>query len=231
VRADDARRETRGRVSVGFIWSTLGRFLAPLVAAATRRHPELELSVSQLAFVELIPALRRGDIDLAIARRTWESSEILEQTLRSEPSVLALPEAHRLAARRTVSLSDLTGEPIIALHRTLAPTAYDRATRAARDRGVEPHIVQHVRSAGEALALVAAGIGIYWMAASAAAPHPGVVYRELEDVTSQVTLLRRPAPATPSVAAIAALAVELFSDAQSASNNARGGLAGVLPAP
>jgi DNA-binding transcriptional LysR family regulator len=231
ARAEDARRSMRGHVSVGFVWSTLGAFLAPLVAATTERHPDIELSVSQLAFIELIPALRRGDIDLAIARRTWASAEMLEQTLRLEPSVLAVAEGHPFAGRATVTLADLDGVPMVALNRTLAPIAYDRVIEAARDRGVELRIVQHVRSAAEALALVAAGIGIYRMPASAAVPHPGVVYRELQDAASRVTLLRRPAPPSASVAAVTALAIELFGDAQSASKNARLDLADVPPAP
>ena len=218
ARAEDARRGMRGRVSVGFVWSTLGAFLAPLVGAATERHPDIELSVSQLAFIELIPALRRGDIDLAIARRTWASAEMLEQTLRLESSVLALPEGHRFAERATVSLAELAGEPMVALQRTLAPTAYDRVIEAARDRGIELRIVQHVRSAAEALALVAAGIGIIRM--PRAPPHRTRAWciGSFATPRAAVTLLRRPAPPTASVAAITALATELFSDTQSASD-------------
>src|SRR5262245_16351349 len=63
-----ARRGGRGRVSVAFLWSTLGGYLAPLVSAAAERHPDIALSVSQITYIELLPAIRRGDVDMAISR-------------------------------------------------------------------------------------------------------------------------------------------------------------------
>jgi DNA-binding transcriptional LysR family regulator len=220
ARARVVRSGRGGRVAVGFLWSTLSGFLPQLVAAAAERHREIELSVSQLAFLEILPALRRGDVDLVIGRPVREESEIIEETLREEPSALAIPERHRFAAQETVCLAQLDGEPMIALNRALVPRAYDALIAAARERGMEPRIVQHARSAGEALALVSAGIGVYRIASSAVAPHPGVTYRQLEDSRSRVVLLRRPAPPPPAVAAIAELARELFSDAPHASKDA-----------
>jgi DNA-binding transcriptional LysR family regulator len=218
ARARVVRSGRGGRVSVGFLWSTLSGFLPQLVAAAAERHREIELSVSQLAFIEILPALRRGDVDLVVGRPVREETEMVEETLREEPSAVAIPERHRFAEQETVSLAQLDGEPMIALSRALAPRAYDAVIALARGRGIEPNIVQHARSAGEALALVSAGIGVYRMPSSAVAPHPGVTYRQLEDARARVVLLRRPAPAPPAVAAIADLARELFSDAPDASN-------------
>jgi Bacterial regulatory helix-turn-helix protein, lysR family len=48
------------------------------------------------------------------------------------------------------------------------------------------------------------------------------VYRELEDGRSPLLLIRRPEPPPPAVAAIDALARELFGDADLASNNGHG---------
>jgi DNA-binding transcriptional LysR family regulator len=218
ARARVVRNGSGGRVAVGFLWSTLSAFLPQLVAAAAERHRDIELSVSQLAFLEMLPALRRGDVDLVIGRSAREESEIVEETLREEPSAVAIPEGHRFGEQETVRLAQLDGEPMIALNRAMVPSAYDAVIAAARDRGIEPRIVQHARSAGEALALVSAGIGVYRMPSSAVAPHPGVTYRQIEDAPSRVVLLRPPGPPAPAVAAIAELARELFGDAPDASN-------------
>jgi DNA-binding transcriptional LysR family regulator len=219
TRAADIERARGGRVAVGFLWSTLGGYLPPLVAATAERHHGIELSVSQQTVLEIVPALRRGDIDLVISRPLQQESEMVELTLRREPSVLAIPEGHPLADRPTVVLEDLADQPMIALKRALAPAAYDMAINRARARGINFRIVQHVRSAGEALALVSAGIGLYRLPASAAPPHRGVVYRELTGVPSRVVLMRRPEPPSPPVAAVAELAFELFHDASGASKN------------
>ena len=224
ARAAVARRGVAGRVAVAFVWSTLSEYLPRLVGAAAERHRQIELSVSQLAYVEILPALRRGDVDLVITRRLWEQHEMVEVTLMHEPSVVAVPERHELARAASIPIARLDGEPLIALNRALAPRAYDAVLEAARARGLELRIVQHVRSATEALALVSAGIGVYRMQASATQPHPGVVFVQIEDAPSRVVLVRRPAPPAPPVAAIEELARSLFNDARGASNDASGRL-------
>jgi len=223
-RAAAAGRSAAGRVVVGFVWSTLGAHVAPLVAAAAERHPEIELSVGQLRFVEIVPALRRGDVDLAIVRALFDASEMIEVTLRHEPSVLALPADHPLTGEDSLRLAHLDELPMVVLQRDLAPTAYDAVTAAAAERGVRLRIVQQTRSPSEALALVSAGIGVYRLPSSAALPHHGVVYREIEDAPTRLVLIRRPEPPAPAVAAIAALASEVFNDADHASNNGAGAL-------
>ena len=223
-RAAQAGRSAAGRVVVGFVWSTLGAHVAPLVAAAAERYPEIELSVGQLRFVEIVPALRRGDVDLAIVRSLFEESEMIELTLRREPSVLAIPADHPLARAEKLVLAQLDELPMVALERDLAPSAYDAVTAAAGERGVRLRIVQQTRSPSEALALVSAGIGVYRLPSSAALPRHGIIYREIEDAPSRLVLIRRPEPPAPAVAAIASLAGEVFSDADDASNDGAGGL-------
>jgi DNA-binding transcriptional LysR family regulator len=223
-RAAAAGRSAAGRVIVGFVWSTLGAHVAPLVVAAAERYPEIELTVGQLRFVEIVPALRRGDVDLAIVRSLFEESEMVELTLRHEPSVLALPSDHPLASAGSLTLAHLDELPMVTLQRDLAPSAYDAVTAAAAERGVRLRIVQQTRSPSEALALVSAGIGVYRLPSSAAVPHQGIVYREIEDAPSRLVLIRRPEPPPPAVAAIAALAREVFNDADRASNDGAGAL-------
>jgi DNA-binding transcriptional LysR family regulator len=201
-----AARAGAGRVAVAFVWSTLAGYLAPLVAAAA----DIDLAVRQLRFVEVVPALRRGDVDLAISRPFHEPSETVERTLRVEPSVVALAAGHPAAARERLTLEEFAALPLILLRRDLAPRSHDAARDAARRRGVSLNVVREARSPAEALALVGAGLGAYRLPASAAAPHPGVVYRELEGAPTRAVLLRRPEPPAPAVAAAIALAVRTF---------------------
>ncbi len=218
-RAAAARHATGSRVSVAFLWSTLGGFVAPLISAAAERHPQIELSVAQIAHRELAGALRRGDHDMAISRPLFAETELTERLLRRETTMLAIRPDHPFATREALSLADLHREPLITLARELVPDAYDTLIRRAGERGIEITVVRHVRSAAEALALVSAGIGIYRVPLSAAAPFPGVVYRPLSDSQSRLVLIHPPLLRS-AARAIAALAIELFSDTDSASDNA-----------
>jgi DNA-binding transcriptional LysR family regulator len=220
ARADVARRGGAGRVAVGFVWSTLGAYLPRLVAAAAEQHGGIDLTVRQLRFVDVVPALRRGDVDIAIVRTLPGPSEMVGLLLRREPSLLALPDGHPLAARESVAIEQLDGQPLIALRRAMAPEAHDAAWAALHARGVEPRVVQDATTPSEALALVSAGIGVFRLPAGAASPQPGVVFRELEGVFSTCELLRRPEPPAPPVATIVELARRLFSDADDASKHA-----------
>ena len=205
---------------MGFIWSTLNGYLAPLVSAAAERHPQIELTVTQLRFVDHDHALRRGEVDLAITRAFSPAPGFVVSELNREPSVVAVPAGHPLAGRSTVAVADLDGEPVIALARETIPEAYD--AEAGRLAGtVRPRALHHASSPSEALARVAAGLGIYYrMAASAAVAQPGVVYRELQGRPIRTLLARRAAPPTGALSAIEQLARELFGDASDASNDA-----------
>jgi DNA-binding transcriptional LysR family regulator len=224
ARARAAACTPAGRVAVGFVWSTLGAYLAPLVAAAPEHHPDIELAVSQKRFVDIVPALRRGDVDLMVSRTLMERDEMIEILLRTEPAFIAVPATHSFASLATIRWTDLAGEPMIALARALAPSLFDAVMRTARERGFEPQIAREAQSPAEALALVSAGMGIYRLPSSAAPPHPGIVYCELEDVPSRLVMLRRPEPPSPAVAAVAELIQELFGDASDASNDGARGL-------
>lgn len=229
-RARAAARGALGSVSVGFVWSTLPAYLPALVAGAAARHPQVELTVSQQRITDIVPMLRRGDVDLVITRGHLGECEMIVQTLNAEPGVVAIPESHPLALRQTVEEADLDGEPFITLARETIPLSFDLVRARLEERGIRPSEYRAASSPPEALALVAAGLGIYYrMPLTAAMPQTGVVFREVRDAPMRTLLARRPEPPPPAVAAIAALAQELFSDVPGASNHALIGLEEPLP--
>jgi len=226
-RAAQVARGGLGAVTVGFVWSTLSGYLAPLLSAAGDSRRRIDLAVSHLRFTDLVPALRRGEVDLLITRALGAKTEFVLETLNREPTVVAIPERHPLARLDVLLPHDLDGAPFV----TLGPDLFEASRARLLDRGIVPSSNRHAGSPSEALALVAAGVGIYYsLPASAVLPHPGVVYRELQGMTIRTLLARRPEPPSPAVKAVAELITELFSDAHDASNDALAGLVG-SPAP
>ena len=218
--ASSLRRGAGGRVNVGFLWSTLSGYVPPLVASAAEHCPEVTLGISQVTFLDVLPALRRRDLDLVFGRPSWAEHELVEFVLTREPSLLALPVDHPLATHDQIEVSQLDRLEMVAFQRELAPSAYDAIMQRARDANIELRIVRHVRSSSEALALVSAGVGVYRLASSAALPFDGVVYRELTGAASTVMLTHRPLPPAP-VQAVIDLARELFSISSQGAASAR----------
>jgi DNA-binding transcriptional LysR family regulator len=224
-RATQVARGGVGAVTVGFVWSTLSGYLAPLVSAAADSRRRLDVSVTHLRFTDLAPSLRRGDVDLLITRALGVETEFVIQELNREPSVVAVPERHPLAEREALHPGDLTGQPLITLGPEVIPGLFEIGRERLLAQGIVPRSTRSAGSPSEALALAAAEAGIYYhLPRSAALPHVGVVYRELRGVKMRTLLARRPEPPSPAVRAVADLVTELFGDADSASDDAVMGL-------
>jgi DNA-binding transcriptional LysR family regulator len=166
----------RGSLRVASV-PTLGRALLPSVVAALQdRAPELELHVDQLEPEDSLPALARGEYDVAIggeyglAPRRLEAS-VERVDLFAEPVLIAVPAGHR-AAGPTVRLGDLRED------RWIAPAPGSSCAvlleRSCAIAGYEPLTSGQVADFDMAAALVAVGHGVALIPASACYDQPGV---------------------------------------------------------
>ena len=115
-----------------------------------------------------------------------------------EPLVLALPEAHPLASRRTLGLAQIAAEPLVIFPRVIAPSLFDAVLGHYRAHGATPVIAQEAIQMQTIVNLVSAGIGLAWVPASLKLlQRPGVVYRPLSGppLHCETSLVwREPAP-------------------------------------
>jgi DNA-binding transcriptional LysR family regulator len=133
------------------------------VAGLRAEHPGLEIRVEELEPHESLPALRLGEIDVALAHE-YDSiprrpdGAFVEHPLVDDPLRIALPAGHPLAKSATVDLADLAHERWIAgrpgTHCGIV------VTTAGRAAGFEPEIAAHASEFPTMLALVAAGLGV-----------------------------------------------------------------------
>jgi DNA-binding transcriptional LysR family regulator len=195
-------RRARGEVTIAFIPSTVTRFLAPLVEALAREAPEVSLRIARSRAASILDDLRSGTIDLAIGREPGSRAGVVVEPLVDERVYAVLPAGHPLAGRDRLAPGELGGEPLIALDPAVWPSA--EATLRARlgADGAEANIAERAGSHHEAIALVAAGRGLYQLPESAAVAHPAVSYVELDGLRSRVVLIRGAAPPTPAQQAV-----------------------------
>jgi LysR family hydrogen peroxide-inducible transcriptional activator len=113
--AADAQKLLRGTVTVGVL-PTIAPYLLPAVMTKfTERFPGVEIVVQEDTTARLMNQALACEIDFALASRPIHDERLELRDLGSEELLIALPPGHRLARKRTVSVSDLKGERLIVM--------------------------------------------------------------------------------------------------------------------
>jgi molybdate transport repressor ModE-like protein len=152
-----------GRVRLAS-FQTAGSAIVPQAIATFRsRHPGVELSLVEAEPVDAIPALRTGELDVALVVEpngiTEEPGHGLDRVdLLDDPMYVALPADHELTRKVRVKLKDLAGEQWI--NPPLAYPCSGFVTRACAAAGFEPHVAFETDDYLAVQGLVAAGVGI-----------------------------------------------------------------------
>lgn len=168
---DDLLGLRAGRLRMSSITSAAPTIVPLAVMEFRRRLPEVELSVSMVEPPGVLPAMRAGDVDLALCNdeHTLELPEVDGVLLFEEPVRIALPCEHRLAGRRRIRLAELAGERWMLGTDHACPDAA-RFIRACHAEGFDPQIAFHNDDYTAVLGFVAAGVGV--------APVPDMVARK-----------------------------------------------------
>jgi LysR family transcriptional activator of glutamate synthase operon len=106
-----------GTVSLGFLHS-LGIEMVPgLIKEYRRKHPRIQFTLLvQRSGEMLMKELVAGTIDLCLSvPGMFGQNDVRWSHLLDEELLIALPQTHRLAARRTLNMRELSSEPFLAL--------------------------------------------------------------------------------------------------------------------
>ncbi|OCX65624.1 LysR family transcriptional regulator [Thioclava sp. SK-1] len=148
-------------VVFGFVASTMyGRF--PALIRDFRKHArDVDVNLVEMSSLEQIGALKEGRIDAGFGTQRFEDPAVRRVLLREEKMVVALPEAHPLAAGRTpLSLARIAQEPQILYPSKPRPSYADQVLAVFHDHGLTPAIAHEARELHIAIGLVAAEEGI-----------------------------------------------------------------------
>ncbi|NML08434.1 LysR family transcriptional regulator [Sphingomonas sp. G-3-2-10] len=190
-----AQAVARGEMGALRLALNISALRSPLVADSIRdfraHHPGVSVEVRSELTEQQITALRRDDIDagflydLAID----DATDVALRTIpiSTERFVLALPEAHPLAARGDLRIADLRHEPLTWPSRAGGRHLYDQMIAAFRKAGVSPHIATEVMSGEATLGIAAAGLGMGFVTESENLPG-GVITRHVPDFDVRLDL-------------------------------------------
>ncbi|HEY4568308.1 MAG TPA: LysR family transcriptional regulator [Kribbella sp.] len=173
---DELGAGMRGSVRVGLL---PGLGLIDLPAAAgefRRRYPnvELQLRVEPEGSAGVVVGLRNGDIDVGFLGVAPGSvpRELTAWEMLRVPQVLAVPEGHRLAGRRSVKLADLADEAFVDFPPGFGTrTMVDQRFEAA---GIERRVVVEALGIENSVEFLTHGVGLAILPAYAVARVAGV---------------------------------------------------------
>lgn len=199
--------QTDRRLVIGFVPSTMYGALPRIARMFRAAKPLTELVLVEKISAEQNDALNAGQIDVGFGRLRLDDPRVKREVLREEPLVLAIPAEHPLASTTTpLSLVDAAPYPLLVYPRTPRASYADQVLSIFRDKGVEPAEVHEVQEMQTALGLVASGMGVCVVPASAqrlrreevvyrallepSAVSPIVMSTRLHDQSEDIVLLR-----------------------------------------
>jgi DNA-binding transcriptional LysR family regulator len=149
--------------------NTLGHWLvSELIGGYRAQHPHVRFRLSQSSALVHLGQLLGGEHDLLLTSPRPDDPLIGWTKLFTEPLRLAVPPAHRLAARRRIRLREVAEEPFITLsEETPLRTQIDRLCERA---GFTPRIAFEGLNVETLRGLVSAGLGVALLPARPGSP-------------------------------------------------------------
>jgi DNA-binding transcriptional LysR family regulator len=149
----------RARLRIGAFPTALASLVPEAIARVRRAHPEVEVSVDEGSSDQLMGALRRGDLDVAVdfqdaAHPRQEPRDLRRRDLFRERFMVALGPGHRLASDERVRLRDLRDDNWT----VAAPDGL--IVQACRAAGFEPRLVSITHDQLAIRALIRRGLAV-----------------------------------------------------------------------
>lgn len=182
--AQRAHRGESGQLALGCTTSsTYNPLISKTIETFHVRWPEVAVSFNELNTTVLYERVLRGEIDAAFVRPSAEQPDpaIALTTLPDEPTVIALPANHPLAARASLRLADLADEPLILFPHRVGPGLREEILAACDAAGFLPVLGQEAQRTADTINLVAAHLGVSIVPQSLTQVRlAGVAYRSIE---------------------------------------------------
>ena len=105
-----------GSLRVGFSWSARFETLPAIGRSFRLSHPDVSLLTEETWNARMLPALRSGTIDAAMALCPEIAGEFSYLPIRSEPMIALLARSHPLADEHTIELRALADEQFLLSH-------------------------------------------------------------------------------------------------------------------
>lgn len=117
--ANQGKDPLKGPLRLGVIYTIAPYLLPRLIPALHERAPDMPLFLKEDFTGNLIPALKRGELDVIVIALpvdvAFKEAGLVAQPVYDEPFRVVVPAAHPWAARESVGRGELSGEHLLLL--------------------------------------------------------------------------------------------------------------------
>lgn len=149
-----------GRLTIGCVGSATYDLMPRFTRALRATLPGVEVGIrGEMLVAEQVDALASGDLDIALLRPPLYEAALAVRSLRWDRLVVAVPDSHRLASRRSVEVQALAGEPLV-VHSSRGSVMFRLVRDMCESAGFSPLVSHEVVETSTLVSFVAAGLGI-----------------------------------------------------------------------
>jgi DNA-binding transcriptional LysR family regulator len=205
-RARRAGRGETGRMTLGTPPSVMLTRLPAAIRRYRERYPGVQVTLRELSTSAIAEGLRTQTLDVGLLREVQSVGALDTQLLLREPIVAVLPKKHALAKNPRLLLKHLAGQPFVLFPRRVGEAFFDRLMSFCVAAGFTPRIVQEATQWPSVIAVVETGLGVSIAPACVERfGWPGVVYRRLPGLSTNVSVCAAMRDTSPLVAAFLAV--------------------------
>ncbi len=170
-------------IKVGFLPTALPGFLAEAMRRMNQSHSDVCVQIFEMSPKQQEDALRKGEIDLGLIGQPSQAAkqEFHCEVIRRVEMAMVVPDNHRLAQRKTVSLDEFAEDGFLTLHGRNFPDRPKIMAELFERAGISPEIIMEASGITELLGLVGSGAGVALAPADLdQLPHSGVNFLKLK---------------------------------------------------
>jgi DNA-binding transcriptional LysR family regulator len=146
-----------GEVTIGLV--STAKYLVPhMLARFQARYPGISIHLVERNRREIIDALLRGEVDIAVMGQPLPGGEIVAEPFAPHPSVIVVAPSHPLAGTRHLTAAALAAEPLIV--REVGSGTRSLLDRFFAARGLAQRIAMTTSSNETIKQAVMAGMGV-----------------------------------------------------------------------
>ena len=164
-------------IRMGVVSGTLNGLVARKIAEYSTANKRIRFHLTESSAENLMDLVRQEKLDMAIVDSTDRDRSLHFRKLTERDFFVALPEDHPLVDKEIIEPQQVVHEPQVVFNYNVAKSFKEWTTGTPSDESV----ICTVDTAQSALDLVAAGVGIAFIADQCVFPRPGIRFVPLKN--------------------------------------------------